>query len=197
MSSADLTEIINDPSGLPAYQQSIQTFLKQQMSRKSSDEADEDVVELNLEEGRMDLLPTLDEPTLYHSPVYPALFLNTQAYFEYDSYCKGNTSVPDRIGTSHQEDYFTLPLSGQGKTTCIDDNYNNYNNNTNNTNNTNNQPQKAYLPFNQTNHHQINGIHTAINSTRHAKPSKVDGTAITTQLSGLIGSTSTRTEYIK
>ncbi|KAI8887230.1 hypothetical protein K501DRAFT_330660 [Backusella circina FSU 941] len=111
MSSADLTEIINDPSGLPAYQQSIQTFLKQQMSRKSSDEADEDVIELNLEEGRMDLLPSLDEPTIYHSPVYPALFLNNVDYFECDSYCKGNTSVPDRSGTSNEEDYFTLPLS--------------------------------------------------------------------------------------
>lgn len=99
MSSADL-EDSNDLSeanhhaaatnGLPAYQQSIQNFLKRQLSntttvsdydnRSALLEADRDIVEIDLDEECNDSLYETsggaNNEKSFQSPVYPALFLN-------------------------------------------------------------------------------------------------------------------------
>lgn len=101
MSSAYLDDDSNDLSeanhhaaaavdGLPAYQQSIQNFLKRQLSntttvsdydnRSALLEADRDIVEIDLDEECNDSLYETSAGTNneknFQSPVYPALFLN-------------------------------------------------------------------------------------------------------------------------
>ncbi|KAK4515895.1 uncharacterized protein ATC70_010853 [Mucor velutinosus] len=92
MSSAELTGILNGnipnpvyshPSTIPEYQQSIQTFLKRQLSNstmispRSIPEADKDVVEIDLDDSlSCPYSNAVDAHSRYQSPVYPAIFLN-------------------------------------------------------------------------------------------------------------------------
>ncbi|GAN07120.1 AGC/MAST/MAST protein kinase [Mucor ambiguus] len=92
MSSAELADIINGnipnpvyshPSTIPEYQQSIQTFLKRQLSNSTVisprliPEADKDVVEIDLDDSfSCPYNNALDTYSRYQSPVYPAIFLN-------------------------------------------------------------------------------------------------------------------------
>lgn len=91
MSGADLADIINGsmpnpvcshPSTIPEYQQSIQTFLKRQLSNstmispRSIPDADKDVVEIDLDDSlSCPYNNAVDTHTRYQSPVYPAIFL--------------------------------------------------------------------------------------------------------------------------
>lgn len=135
MSSAELADIINGnipnpvyshPSTIPEYQQSIQTFLKRQLSSstmispRSIPEADKDVVEIDLDDSlSCPYNNAVDTHARYQSPVYPAIFLNDnkdnnrdnqtnpddmQAAMDdtMDSTSVDNISVPDV-----KEDYFT------------------------------------------------------------------------------------------
>ncbi|GAA5809844.1 hypothetical protein MFLAVUS_003259 [Mucor flavus] len=87
MSSADFIDDNTTQSidGLPEYQQSIQNFVKRQLSNTTTAaasallEADKDVIEIDLDEERRDILFNENHTTTndgYQSPVYPALFLN-------------------------------------------------------------------------------------------------------------------------
>lgn len=135
MSSADLVDIINGnmpnpvyshPPSLPEYQQSLQTFLKRQLSNSTTispnsvTEADKDVVEIDLDDTlSCPFNNPLDTHSKYQSPVYPAIFLNNNnadnVEHEQDEAAiatietkdndmnHDNTSVPDI-----NEDYFIL-----------------------------------------------------------------------------------------
>ncbi|KAL9540410.1 hypothetical protein MBANPS3_009696 [Mucor bainieri] len=135
MSSAQLADIINGnipnpvyshhPSTtIPEYQQSIQTFLKRQLSSstmispRSIPEADKDVVEIDLDDSfTCPYNSAVDTHARYQSPVYPAIFLNNnnndmhpgnipeavQAVDTMDVNGMDSISVPD----VDEEDYFT------------------------------------------------------------------------------------------
>jgi hypothetical protein len=128
------TELIDDDDystihGLPAYQQSLQNFLKRQLSNttQSALEADKDIEEIDLDEERESMFDTIHSNNMnsesYQSPVYPALFLNNNNNNENDNifvlddenfYYHGNTSVYEN---ETNEDYFTLYSNdGQGMT---------------------------------------------------------------------------------
>lgn len=111
---------MQENDSLHEYQQSIQAFLKRQFS--SSTFMDKDIVEMDLDDTSSDLrqmnsvehFNSID----FHSPVYPAMFLNNNPPLEEDetplySYYQhfhDNTSIDDDI------DYFSLAVnSSQGK----------------------------------------------------------------------------------
>lgn len=132
MSSADLADIIhgNIPNPvyshssttttttLPEYQQSIQTFLKRQLSSstmispRSIPEADKDVVEIDLDDSlSCPYSNAVDTHSRYQTPVYPAIFLNDH----HDMHPNDMHKVRDDMDTNVDsisvpevnEDYFT------------------------------------------------------------------------------------------
>lgn len=124
MSSADLsTDTSPVIDGLPAYQQSIQNFVKRQLSNTTAaaldeEEADKDVIEIDLDEERNDILYDHDLTSHhYQSPVYPALFLNdiigNEQQQEDDDCCYfyGCTSAYE---SEEALDYFSLCRDSQG-----------------------------------------------------------------------------------
>lgn len=104
------------------YKQSIQNFTKRQLSNTASTlEADKDVIEIDLDEERNDLLFDLsnDINQNYQSPVYPAVFLNDTVghnddLYEEENHFHTNTSVYQ----AEENDYFSLcryPCQGNKK----------------------------------------------------------------------------------
>lgn len=128
MSSADFiddnttTQSIN---GLPEYQQSIQNFVKRQLSNTTTAaasallEADKDVIEIDLDEERRDILYNENHTTNdgYQSPVYPALFLNDMIG-DNDEDSSSETDVFYGCTSAYEGekgDYFSLCTYTQGK----------------------------------------------------------------------------------
>ncbi|KAI8078172.1 uncharacterized protein B0P05DRAFT_491594 [Gilbertella persicaria] len=101
-------------TSLPEYQQSLQSFLKKQMSSShfsslflpSELEDDKDITEIELSDTtEKQIHPTVLGDTDYQSPVYPAMFLrtNNSTHADPELYYNEAMSVPD------VEEYFTLP----------------------------------------------------------------------------------------
>lgn len=132
MSSADFIDDNTTQSidGLPEYQQSIQNFVKRQLSNTTTAaaaaaasallEADKDVTEIDLDEERRDILFNENHTTTndgYQSPVYPALFLNDMIG-DNDEDSSSETDVFYGCTSAYEGekgDYFSLCTYTQGK----------------------------------------------------------------------------------
>lgn len=110
-----------DIKSLHEYQQSIQNFLKRQFSSSTNYLMDnKDIVEMDLDDTSVDLKPLNHDTTItnldFHSPVYPAMFLNhpldqdETPVTSYYQHFHDNTSIDDNI------DYFSFAINpSQGK----------------------------------------------------------------------------------